>query len=86
MRKDKGKNPLPVSGTRSDIVKLNSERAKKTGEKRFGFDLAYLFSAFLTIAVSLLSVGLVLYFGYHLTDVFKADVTYAPAYSVTQTE
>lgn len=86
MRKDKERKPLPLSGSRSDIVKFNSERAKDGGKKRLGFDFGYLFSALLTIAVAFLSVGLVIYFGYHMVNVFKADVTYSPAYPVTQTE
>ena len=79
MRKDTEKNSLTVRRERSDIVKLNNERAKKGGG-RIGFDYVYLFSALLTVAVAVLSVGLVFYFGYHLVSVFKSDVTYSPAY------
>lgn len=86
MRKEKDKKPLPVAGTRSDIVKFNSEREKKAAGRKLGFDLGYLFSAFLTIAVAFLSVGLVIYFGYHLINAFSVDVTYSPAYPITEIE
>ena len=85
MRKDSDKKSLLVRSSRSDIVKFNNERAKKR-EGRLGFDFSYLFSALLTVAVAFLSVGLVVYFGYHLVDYFKTDVTYAPAYLVTEIE
>ena len=86
MREDKNKKPLPRKGTRSDIVKFNSEREERAGEKRLGFDFGYLFSAFLTIAVAVLSIGMVFYFGYHLINSFTTDVTYSPAYPITETE
>ena len=86
MKKDKNKKPLPVSGKRSDIAKFNSEREKKAAKGKLGFDFGYLFSALLTIAVALLSVGLVVYFGYHLINLFTSDVTYSPAYPVTEAE
>ena len=86
MRKDKDKKSLSVRETRSDIVKFNSERGEIAEKKKLGFDFGYLFSAFLTIAVAVLSVGSVLYFGYHLINSFTTDVTYSPAYPITQTE
>ena len=86
MRKDKNQKPIPASGSRSDIVKFNSEREKTASGRRFGFDFGYLFSAFLTIAVAVLSVGMVIYFGYHLLNAFTEDVTYSPAYPITETE
>ena len=86
MKKDKNIKPLPVAGKRSDIAKFNSEREKKAAKKKIGFDLGYLFSAFLTIGVAILSVGLVVYFGYHLINLFTSDITYTTAYTVTETE
>ncbi len=84
MKKDK--KSLSAQGTRSNIVKFNSEREQKAAGKRLGFDFGYLFSAFLTIAVAILSVGLVVYFGYHLINLFTSDVTYSPAYPITEAE
>ncbi len=86
MRKDKDKKTLPVSGIRSDVEKFNSERAARDGGRRVGFDFGYLFSALLTVAVAFLSFGAVIYFGYHLIDTFKSDVTYSPAYLTEDTE
>lgn len=86
MRKDKNKKPLSYKGTRSDVVKFNSERGDPSAGKKIGFDFGYLFSALLTIAVAVLSVGLVFYFGYHMINAFTVDVTYSPAYPITETE
>ena len=86
MRKDIDKKSLSASGMRSGLIKFNSERAQKGERKKVGFDVAYLFSAILTIAVAVFSVGLVIYFGYHLVDVFTEDVTYSPSYPITETE
>ena len=54
--------------------------------RKIGFDFGYLLSAFLTIAVAFISVGAVIYFGYHLINAFKSDVTYAPAYLIEEIE
>ena len=86
MKKDKDKKSLSTHGGRSDIEKFNSEREKKAVKKKLGFDFIYLFSALLTIAVAVLSVGLVLYFGYHMINLFTSDVTYSPAYPVEESE
>lgn len=85
-KKEKNKNPLPVSGTRSDITKFNNGRGETEKTKKIGFDFSYLFSALLTVAVAAVSVGLVFYFGYHLIKTFTSDVTTAPAYDVTESE
>lgn len=69
---------------RSDIAKLNKRGAE--GKKRMGFDLSYMLSALLTVGVALASVGLVLYFGYHLVDSFTSDVTTTPAYDIIENE
>ena len=86
MRNDKNKKSLSTRDVRSDIVKFNSEREKKAEGKRLGFDFGYLFSALLTIAVAVISIGMVFYFGYHLINTFTTDVTYSPAYPITETE
>lgn len=84
MKKDK--KSLSARGTRSNIVKFNSEREKKAAGKKLGFDFGYLFSALLTIAVAVFSVIMVFYFGYHLINTFTTDITYSPAYPITEIE
>lgn len=85
-KREKDKNSLPVKGSRSAITKFNSGRAETEKTGGMGFDFSYLLSAFLTVAVAVLSVGLVFYFGYHLINSFTADVTTAPAYDITEKE
>lgn len=85
-KKEKVKNQLPVTGSRSNITKVNNGRAETAKERKLGFDFSYLFSALLTVAVAALSVGLVFYFGYHLIKAFTSDVTTTPAYDVTESE
>ncbi len=89
MRKNgKDKNQL-TELRRSDIKKLNNaedESGEASGKRRLGFDFSYLFSALLAAAVALASVGLVLYFGYHVVNSLSSDVTTAPAYDITESE
>jgi len=88
--KKNGKDKNQLAELRlSNLAKLNnaeSEREEKTGGKRIGFDFSYLFSAILALAVAFASVGLVVYFGYHLYDSLWSDVTTVPAYDVTESE
>lgn len=85
--KKQGKEKLPqVSARRSDMEKVNSGRSEKEKTRRIGFDFSYLFSALLTIAVAVASLGLVLYFGYHTVKTFTTDVTVTPAYDITESE
>lgn len=87
--KNKGKDKNQLAEVRhSDITKFNNadSRSAEAGKKRLGFDLSYLFSALLVIAVAIASVGLVFYFGYHLVDLLSPDVTTAPAFDITESE
>ena len=88
MRKNEKDKSLIASKSRSDIQKFNKadERNRDAKKKRLGFDLNYLFSAFLAAAVALASVGLVFYFGYHFVRSLSTDVTTAPAYDITESE
>ena len=86
MRKNNDKKTLPVRVSRSDVQKYNNEPAGEQRVRKIGFDFGYLLSAFLTIAVAFISVGAVIYFGYHLINAFKSDVTYAPAYLIEEIE
>ena len=87
-KKQKNKNPLaPVR--QSEVIeyrKPTGGRADAAQSKRIGFDLSYLFSALLSIAVAAASVGLVFYFAYHLINSFRSDVTTSPAYDITESE
>ena len=85
--KKQGKDKVSLAAARrSDIAKVNSGRGETVKERRLGFDFSYLFSALLTLAVAAASVGLVLYFGYHTVRTFTSDITWAPAYDVTEKE
>lgn len=88
MKKREEKKSLTPRKMRSDIAKLNNrdKRGDGEGKRRIGFDFSYLLSALLTVGVALASVGLVLYFGYHLVDAFTSDVTTTPAYDITESE
>ncbi len=84
--KRKEKKSLVVSASRSDVKKVNKKSGEKAEKKRIGFDFSYLFSAILTVAVAIASMGMVFYFGYHLVNTFTSDITTATAYDITESE
>jgi hypothetical protein len=88
MKKQEKRSSLIAFSRRSDIQKFNKADGDQNDAKRkgLGFDLNYLFSAFLAAAVALASVGLVFYFGYHFVDSLTSDVTTAPAFDITESE
>jgi hypothetical protein len=84
-RKQNGQKKNNVSvRTEGGAVRPSASRG---GERaRIGFDFSYFFSSLAAIAVALLSVGLVLYFGYHLVKNFTNDVETAFPQKVSETQ
>ncbi len=85
MKKREEKNLPAERRARSNITQVNNEAQPET-KRRIGIDFSYLFSALLTALVALASIGLVVYFGYHLVRSFTTDITTAPALDITESE
>ncbi len=84
-RKQNGQKKNNVS-VRTEGGAVRPSTKEGVERARLGFDFSYFFSSLAALSVAVISVGLVLYFGYHLVKNFSSDVETAFPQKVSEVE